>query len=328
MQEIANKISQDTIVLKKEQIENWITRLINIQEVIKGEEGKGENLFNSLQSLARKSSSVYENASNRDVGYYLLKTRRAHIRRDVKTKYTRLLQSLENNYKEAYRLIHEIRNIFYDPITYRFGFKYGESYYEATFSIEQLLKYTTLEMNSRTTAFEKLYKLRIDANQNVLKYIINQEGGVKKIEDNHLALLQKALDTETDKKVNVGQRFEAYVALKNKNNASKEEILSKALMEARRNNLAWTRGGDVGSEQVKYMDASLTTANTLIQTIDKLIEVLTNINNNDGQYLKAEIVKLFGPNTKFAKYVEENASKEIIEAFNKELKNMKNIKII
>lgn len=318
------QIAQTTIQLLKSDLDSKKAELITLYNQIVYNENQNENFLKQLRDSV-VNSNKYQGVRERDIGYFLLSQRTQMRKSNIENEYAQNLAKLELYYKQAYSLIHKIREYFYEPITYHFGFTIDGSYYETILTKDQLLNITAIQMQSRTTQFDKLYGLRIQAGRQVLESL---RSSAQEIKGEKLALLTRTLDKKTYKKsVNIGQRYEAYVDLAT---SQKEEItnrqLEKALRESRKNNLSWVRGGDVGTTQVKFMDASLTSATTLINTMEALIKAL-EISGTDGNLLKMEMVKIFGPNSQFGSYIEEKASKALKREMHRELSSIPNIEI-
>ena len=92
------------------------------------------------------------------------------------------------------------------------------------------------------------------------------------------------------------------------------------MRKTKKNTLSWLHGGDVGREQDKYMDASITSSTTLINALQFLInEVFSENAINNIDTMKTNIVKLFGEGSNFQKKVLSKAEEEAFNAIKESL---------
>lgn len=318
-----------TIDLTEKRLKQYkviFTTLLNRISVIENEQ---ESLLLQLKNIANTNERLSK-LSSRDLAKELLKQKNKAKDDIIFQEAEKLLNKLEKSYIDSYKMINRFREEFFMPITYSYGFEYeGDIYSVSELTFNEISNLISIELASRTTELDNLYKLRLNATKaNLTSFKNKHQDKLIKIQPREekgstlWSMLKRYQKKYTPPKVNKGQFYEIYRSIlieKKINNGppapllDEEYILSK-FIEVRANNLSWTKGGDVGTEQDKFMRASITSAKTLIKTMTEIINFL-NVESINAEILSEKIAKIFSDNKFDTKVLNESEkyAKNIIQ---------------
>ena len=330
--DVTQQIAHDTIVLTKSQIQSYKEQLQQCLINITLNEKNSNSNLTSIKNLSR-NVNLSQVTSERELGKVLMAQRTRAKQINELNEYDKLFLQLEAEYKKAYLLINEIRAIFFGEITYSFGFQLDGEIYQVNVSEKDLFPLIHLQMVSRTKEFSQLFGLRIQAGANLREWkekMETQRGLIfAPIENTDKILWEKLKELQPKARINDGYRYETYRRLLSeektdinafKNKSSLHKFLIGEMRKTKKNTLSWLHGGDVGREQDKYMDASITSSTTLINALQFLInEVFSENAINNIDTMKTNIVKLFGEGSNFQKKVLSKAEEEAFNAIKESL---------
>lgn len=333
-QEVGKNLVQPTINITKKKLKNYRQKFQKHKNKIDSSSKESNNIILKLKAISYTNKRL-EQMTSQDLARELLKNRKNNKDEIIFEEAAKILEELEKEYKLTYEDINKFRAEFFMPITYSYGFTVdNETYSISDLSFKDIAEFISLDIESRATELDKIYKLRLSPSKEQLRKFM-------KAHKEKLIVLNKTsekgetlwgtLDKYREKynqkgnkyNINKGQMYEVYRSLvktgKYKNNGSlppEEEILSK-FIEVRKNNLSWTRGGDVEEEQDKFERASITTATSLIKTLNRLIQALRDENLN-REKIAEQITKIFG-NQNFDSKTKNKARKKAEEELKKEI---------
>lgn len=243
--------------------------------------------------------------------------------------------------QEGELLIDQLRSFFTgEVISYEVGFTYKGTLYETSMTLEDFLKQTKMDLNTRSK-LNNFLKLRIGTTSKgrfleSLQSNPNNKIVMTSLSDSSsvYSAIQKYLTNSPKtkgKKINLGNAYEIYkviVARRGGQNKIPPEIdadlIDATIQEVLSNTASGTVGGDYLNMQIKFFGKSapsLATLNTLSSTLQSLYDDLMEYYNTlDANALKANLQKLFIKDknmSKAALEIEEEARLQSIEYLDK-----------
>ena len=342
------KFTQERFNYYRQQVDILLKKLILVQ-------GEEESILAQIQEKARTNKlqdteSRYSGANtDKALAYALIKNRNTLLEysneKKLAEEYQALTIKLENAYEEAYSLIHSFRQEFNNTITYTFLFP-GENgeLYEAHVPEKMLMPLMEIQVNNKAKSFERMFKLKITNNKEVLiafqQYLqelqqsSSNEIFIEAVQEENNAIYKLVMGHQHK---NFGNKYEAYRALIASFNGLDKaleyyenspdlfiEKMNTHIDESKKNNLKWTHGGDIGDVQVKAIGASVTTGTTLINTLQSMKQEILGINeqglpSKTKEEIATAITRLFGDGSNFEKKVLTAAETKAFEKAKKEV---------
>lgn len=253
-----------------------------------------ENFYNKIQVLSRPI--IAENASDTTKTYEIFR----------KLRY--LEPEADKILKDGYIILDMLREFFTkEKITYRIGIEYRGDLYEKTIDLEELLKYTKVDYNTKSK-IDNLYKLRMTNKSNLRQAFQREENTLTAKRGDSSTVYSRIREyvkaqPSTSKDRNKGNAYEVYrLLMLERNNINKippelsNEDIASTFDRIRKNIVSSTQGGDILTEQVKFFSSApslITTAN--IRNNLKEIEVVFNqfINSNNSQEFQKSLEEIF-----------------------------------
>ena len=253
-----------------------------------------ENFYNKIQVLSRPI--IAENASDTTKTYEIFR----------KLRY--LEPEADKILKDGYIILDILREFFTkEKITYRIGIEYRGDLYEKTIDLEELLKYTKVDYNTKSK-IDNLYKLRMTNKSNLRQAFQREENTLTAKRGDSSTVYSRIREyvkaqPSTSKDRNKGNAYEVYrLLMLERNNINKippelsNEDIAATFDRIRKNIVSSTQGGDILTEQVKFFSSApslITTAN--IRNNLKEIEVVFNqfINSNNSQEFQKSLEEIF-----------------------------------
>lgn len=329
-----NALVYPTIELTMNKLNKYKKRFQSLYNEINTLDNNQKSILNKLQSIANTDERLMKLAP-KDMAKEVLKTKNKEVKDNIAfSEASQLLEKLEQRYKEAYELINEFRSIFFEPITYSYGFTQGgQTYSVSGLTFNEIADLISLQVASKTTELDNAYKLRFNPTKAALEQfrkthadkIIQLTPQTEKGSTlwSTLDRYRKKYSKGSDYYINKGQLYEVYRSIISSEGVDngppapffEEEFILTKFIEVRKNNLSWTKGGDVEDEQDKFMRASVTSAATLLTILKDLIFLL-NEEHLNAEKIASTIAKKFadtGLDSTASKQAKEVAEKAIAD---------------
>lgn len=206
--------------------------------------------------------------------------------------------------KEGYLLIDLIRQkITNETIQYRIGTEKNNKLYERIIGIEEILNSVKIDYNYKA-ALNNLYKLRLDISKTS---IIDNNIGVEEITEEGSTLyssIRRYIDLHPSKRKNRGNEYEVYRLLYSQRGNTNlippkvdTSTIAAAFAAVRKNTASYSKGGDLGLEQIKYIGntmPSLTSTASIRTTLEKIKEIFGNyLESANSNELENSLKKVF-----------------------------------
>ena len=227
------------------------------------------NFYYQIEAQSRPIIEQYEsaNADTKTISYAVFK----HL--------NYVDGEVEQLLKEGYVLMDEIRQFFTgETITYQIGIPYRGTLYEQSISLEELLKYTKIDFNTKSK-IDNIFKLRM-SNKKGMREAFQQSSSTVQTNVQDGSTVYSAIwhyinaPGADPRNKNLGNAYEVYrVLVAKRQNSNKippevtAEMIESAFTEVRSNTASSVKGGDFLTSQIKYFSSAPSLATTsLIRT--------------------------------------------------------------
>lgn len=272
-----------------------------------------ENFYNNFVILRNKINDIYNEKTGVSIGQYFSKKHAGTIEKLKQTHTEIILNAYYNNLLEqmkiGYYFLNKIRDLIFGELKYHIAYQEGQITRQMTLTLEQLLEVVTLSLSNRVDlSAANIARLEAD----IKKYIRNNKNNIEELnEDNWLKLQNRLGHSHSGKNKNpppkykyyaieygnLWEVYEYYLYVKDKHLASHPEniIINNRVFHgvyelARRGNLPYYKGGDVGLVQNKF---GVTFALTSTAALDNLEKVITMMKSDNLEIIKDNMKKIF-----------------------------------
>lgn len=213
--------------------------------------------------------------------------------------------------QEGYIIIDKLREFFTgETITYKIGIPYYSKTYELNLTLSELLKYTQIDFNTKTNDINNLYKLRMrSSKKSLLENYAEYKQEISESSNSGSTLYSSIWHYINDdnsnhgKKYNKGNVYEAYQVYKERQKSNSippahfdADEFDEILTNVRGNIAAATTGGDLGTEQIKFLSSapSLVTTAQIRRVLASLLSALrAYVKTSNSSDFEQRIKELF-----------------------------------
>ena len=249
-----------------------------------------ELFYQNIENQSRPIIEQYEsaNANTQTISYAVFK----------QLNYSSA--EIENILKEGYVLMDKIRTFFTgEEITYQIGIPYRGALYEQSISLEELLKYTKIDFNTKSK-IDNIFKLRMTNKKDMRTAFQEKEAAVSSnVKDGSTvySAVWHYLNTPgaDPRNKNLGNAYEVYrvlVAKRQNHNrippAVTIKMIEDAFTEVRSNTASSIKGGDFLTSQIKYFSSAPSLATTSL-----IRNTLQELKNNFEKFLQSANINEF-----------------------------------
>ena len=255
------------------------------------------SFYDNLEIQSRPLIQQYEavDASTTTISYAIFK----------KLSYSEA--EIDELLKTGYRLIDELRYFFTnEKIVYQIGIPYRGKLYEKQISLDELLKYTRVEYNTKSK-IDNLLKLRMYNKSGLRKTFNMKESAVLSKADETHHVYSKIWsyihnDSPKGQHINLGNAYEVYRVLVGRRGTNKipprlsVETIERTFEEVRKNIASSVKGGDFLNKQIKYFASapSLVTTETIRTTLTEIRDIFEEfVTTSNTQELTLSLQSLF-----------------------------------
>lgn len=215
---------------------------------------------------------------------------------------------VEHLLKEGYILMDEIRHFFTgETITYQIGIPYRGTLYEQSITLEELLKYTKIDFNTKSK-IDNIFKLRM-TNKKGMREAFQENSSIVKTSVQDGSTVYSAVwhyinsPGADPRNKNLGNAYEVYrVLIAKRQNSNKippevtVEMIESAFTEVRSNVASSIKGGDFLTSQIKYFASapSLATTSLIRTTLQDVRDMFKNfLSTSNISSFKQSIKEMF-----------------------------------
>lgn len=256
------------------------------------------NFYYQIEAQSRPIIEQYEsaNADTKTISYAVFK----HL--------NYVDGEVEHLLKEGYVLMDEIRHFFTgETITYQIGIPYRGTLYEQSITLEELLKYTKIDFNTKSK-IDNIFKLRM-TNKKGMREAFQENSSVVKTSVQDGSTVYSAVwhyinsPGADPRNKNLGNAYEVYrVLIAKRQNSNKippevtAEMIESAFTEVRSNVASSIKGGDFLTSQIKYFASapSLATTSLIRTTLQDVRDMFKNfLSTSNISSFKQSIKEMF-----------------------------------